>query len=130
MSLPKELITVTPLSKFLALTLFITLPILAFIFGIKYESNLNQSNQTISNILPTSENTLQPTFTISNKAVDPNKTLIAPVLDILKNGQMIIYNLSYSDFKQYHNELNSKLVMPFIDYYTGGGQEKEIRKLL
>jgi len=37
MRLPKELTTVTPLSKIIALILFISLPILGFLFGIKYQ---------------------------------------------------------------------------------------------
>ena len=36
MQLPKELTTVTPLSKYLALSLFVLLPILAFFLGMRY----------------------------------------------------------------------------------------------
>src|SRR3989344_2760283 len=39
MTLPKELTTVTSFSKILALILFITLPILSFIFGMNYQKN-------------------------------------------------------------------------------------------
>lgn len=42
MKLPKELTTVTRLSKALALTLFITLPILAFSFGMKYQKGIDE----------------------------------------------------------------------------------------
>lgn len=38
--LPKELTTVTPLSKFLAMFLFIALPVLAFVFGMYYQTNV------------------------------------------------------------------------------------------
>lgn len=59
MLLSKELTTVTPLSKIIALVLFITLPIVAFLFGMRYQVALfNQEKfvpiPTIS-ILPTGE---------------------------------------------------------------------------
>lgn len=41
MKLPKELITVTPLSKLIALILFTSLPILFFFIGIRYERETN-----------------------------------------------------------------------------------------
>src|SRR3989344_1976481 len=46
MSLPKELTTVTPLSKIVALILFIFLPILGFHFGIKYQQLITNTNFT------------------------------------------------------------------------------------
>lgn len=53
MNLPKELTTVTPLSKIIALIMFITLPIIAFLFGMKYESllNVNKNNQLSDQII-------------------------------------------------------------------------------
>jgi len=49
MPLPKELTTVTLLSKLVALLLFILLPIVSFIFGVNYQKtiseNVNNSNQ-------------------------------------------------------------------------------------
>lgn len=45
MSLPKELTTVTRFSKIMAITLFITLPILAFVFGMNYQKLLINTNQ-------------------------------------------------------------------------------------
>ncbi len=42
MKIPKELTTVTPLSKFLALALFIKLPILFFFLGMRYQSTLQK----------------------------------------------------------------------------------------
>lgn len=47
MQLPRELTTVTPLSKAIALLFFVTLPILAFVFGMNYQSML-ENNQTSS----------------------------------------------------------------------------------
>lgn len=44
MQLPKELTTVTPLSKAIALLFFITLPILAFVFGMNYQKAI-ENNQ-------------------------------------------------------------------------------------
>lgn len=38
MKLPKELTTVTPLSKAVALLMFISLPIITFFFGMSYQS--------------------------------------------------------------------------------------------
>lgn len=46
MNLPKELTTITPLSKTIALIMFITLPIIAFLFGIKYQSMLAITNNS------------------------------------------------------------------------------------
>ena len=48
MPLPKELTTVTPLSKAVALLLFILLPILSFLFGMNYQTIVNN----INNVLP------------------------------------------------------------------------------
>ena len=41
MLLPRKLTTVTPLSKTLALTVFVTLLILAFLFGMRYQAKLD-----------------------------------------------------------------------------------------
>lgn len=48
MPLPKELITVTPLSKAVALLLFILLPILSFLLGMNYQNIINNL-QNINN---------------------------------------------------------------------------------
>ncbi len=47
MNLPKELTTVTRVSKAVALLMFILLPIVAFLFGMKYQKSL-QTPETIS----------------------------------------------------------------------------------
>lgn len=44
-TLPKELTTITPLSKMLALLLFIALPIIAFLFGMYYQSSIMSLQQ-------------------------------------------------------------------------------------
>lgn len=47
MKLPKELTTVTPLSKYFAMILFISLPFVGFLLGIKYQETINlQTNQS------------------------------------------------------------------------------------
>src|SRR5579862_5921237 len=51
MSLPKYLTTVTPLSKYLTIVLFILLPLIGFFLGIRY-NQLIQLNQEISKIIP------------------------------------------------------------------------------
>lgn len=43
MQLPKELTTVTPVSKTIALFLFIALPIIAFLFGMRYQTLIEQA---------------------------------------------------------------------------------------
>lgn len=58
MTLPKELTTVTRLSKTMALILFITLPIFAFFFGIKYQEVVDLPKQ--QNIVTNSKSCLLP----------------------------------------------------------------------
>ena len=60
MKLPKELTTVTPFSKYLALVIFISFPIYGFLLGAYFQSlaDMNAQNQYIINyIIP------QPTIT-------------------------------------------------------------------
>ena len=47
MKIPKELTTVTPLSKAVALCMFIVLPIIAFILGMHYQTMLEESRRTL-----------------------------------------------------------------------------------
>jgi len=62
MQLPKELVTVTPLSKAVALLLFVSLPILAFIFGMNYQVAL-ENNQV---------NSIQKIDILPSQAVEPS----------------------------------------------------------
>src|SRR3989338_2232690 len=48
MRLPNELITVTPLSKTVALIMFTLLPIIAFILGMKYQAGLSAFKPTVT----------------------------------------------------------------------------------
>ena len=52
MQLPSSLVTVTPLSKRIALFLFFLLPIGAFILGMKYQSAIQQINTPIPTLPP------------------------------------------------------------------------------
>lgn len=45
MTLPKELTTVTPLSKYLTAALFILVPIVTFFLGMQYQIKINQHTQ-------------------------------------------------------------------------------------
>jgi len=49
-TLPKELTTVTPLSKTVALVMFISLPLIAFLFGMQYQMALTWQNKPLSPI--------------------------------------------------------------------------------
>ncbi len=59
--LPKELTTVTPLSKFFAGALFVFLPIVAFLMGMNYQKNIDaeiaykmqEANSSASLVVPT-----------------------------------------------------------------------------
>lgn len=44
MQIPKELTTVTTVSKTVALVMFVTLPIIAFLFGMRYQTLIEQAN--------------------------------------------------------------------------------------
>lgn len=63
MKLPKELTTVTPLSKTIALVLFMLLPFLGFLIGFKYQEGIMreeqmyqyQHNQLMSPVVPDDE---------------------------------------------------------------------------
>ena len=52
MHLPKELTTVTPLSKSVALLMFISLPIITFFFGMSYQSAITNQNNIQSLLAP------------------------------------------------------------------------------
>jgi hypothetical protein len=72
MRLSKKLTTVTPFSKYLALSLFVILPILAFLYGKSYQYTVDQGMQptvvttqvthhVLSSKMPTSSNSPFPT---------------------------------------------------------------------
>ncbi len=67
MKLPKQLTTVTPFSKYLAMFLFILLPIVGFYLGIQYQKNLTVKSMPV-------ENLVEPT-------PSPTNTPIIPTLD-------------------------------------------------
>ncbi len=53
MTLPEELTTVTRISKIVALIMFITLPIIAFVFGMRYQEALGGSGGKLLTPTPT-----------------------------------------------------------------------------
>ncbi len=65
MTLPKQLTTVTRLSKTIALILFMALPIIAFIFGVKYQALVDLPNK--SNIVANDKPFLVPSPKLLNK---------------------------------------------------------------
>lgn len=69
MVLPKELTTVTKTSKYLALSIFIILPILAFLIGVNYQGMIDDGSQPV----PQSSSTV-----IQTKSVTPS---VSPVLN-------------------------------------------------
>lgn len=58
--LSQEFTTVTPLSKTIAMILFVFLPILGFYFGMNYEERILLQNQSLKNSLPVNQ-TVTPT---------------------------------------------------------------------
>jgi len=73
MKLPKELITVTPLSKLLAITLFVSLPVVGFLVGIRYQEmmDLGKRQQIEQNLAVPRTPTPTP---IAIPTVDPSVT--------------------------------------------------------
>ena len=45
MKFPKELTTVTPLSKYLAMVVFVTLPIVGFFLGMRYQEMMDLASK-------------------------------------------------------------------------------------
>lgn len=71
MNLPKELTTVTYLSKSIALVMFIALPIIAFMYGRRYEQTISLNNTIDTNIVQH----IKPTLSKPKDIVDNlNKT--------------------------------------------------------
>lgn len=67
MKFPKELTTVTPISRVLAMLCFITFPLIAFFWGLNYQKNQDQFNAKSVTILYTQKQ--QPIPSISNKII-------------------------------------------------------------
>jgi hypothetical protein len=62
MDIPKELTTVTPLSKTLAIIFFVTLPFIGFFLGMRYQALVDIS-KTETIILPNPSPKIEPTIT-------------------------------------------------------------------
>jgi hypothetical protein len=81
MKLPKELTTVTPLSKTLALILFIVLPFIGFFIGVRYESLQKQQSKMPDVSMISQKNTIItqfPTLSITPTLPIQNTPVIAP----------------------------------------------------
>ena len=93
MPLPKELTTVTPFSKYLALSLFIILPLVFFYLGMKYQEQITpQTQQLPQYLLTTPFIPMQPTPPTMSETVitndDNNKTIM------IKSGSIVKIVLS------------------------------------
>ncbi len=101
MTLPKELTTVTPVSKTLAVLLFIILPICAFFLGENYQQMIDMNSSQHSLFVPNRQ-ILTPTPSTSPLGVttitlkDNNKTVTVHVGDrvILQLGNVWIWDIS------------------------------------
>jgi hypothetical protein len=81
MKVKKSWKTVTPLSKAIALALFISLPIVAFVFGAKWQKLRDMA------VLTETYNQLR----LDNRQIDPMNT-VRPVDNEPKNDQMLYIN--------------------------------------
>lgn len=107
MQLSKELTTVTPLSKVLALFMFILLPIIGFVAGVQYQVLIDKSVKTEQNkySYPRTEETLPsvtPTSTITNHKTNFIENVIpnlsptkAPGVRYEENGMMVYKDNNY-----------------------------------
>lgn len=90
MKLSKKLTTVTPLSKFLAMTIFILFPFLGFFLGMKYQKILCEQKL----ILQSNQNTKTESAQIANPASvfcvkQGGKSKIITAADGSQGGQCI-----------------------------------------
>lgn len=84
MFLPKELATVTPLSKTLAMILFIALPFIGFYFGMRYQSMVDLNKQEQENII---------SVTNEEMITDYNKTDLPVELSVDSSANLPDYSL-------------------------------------
>jgi len=105
MALPKELTTVTVLSKMSALILFITLPIISFIYGVYYTKTLSEvvvQSEVKKNTLPLKENSL----------TTDKENQVAVIKQFMKQAEDYKKNSSSIDFKCYkkNNVINNEKI--------------------
>ena len=100
MKLPKELTTVTPFSKYLALSLFIILPMLTFFLGMRYQELASQTffppQMSITSIAPAAPMTSLVAFSTDN-----NHAILTNV-----SGTMV------KDLGKEHSYLNEPALSP------------------
>ncbi len=82
MKLPKELTTVTPLSKLVALIMFVTLPIIFFFGGVTYQKNLSGITQTIQ------------TYEPRPSPIKPQKLQPPPYGKVVVQGKITTYDVA------------------------------------
>lgn len=78
MQLPKELTTVTTLSKTVAFVMFITLPLIAFFFGMRYQTIITEENYAHPPPLTTSP-TIEPISCTMDAKVCPDGSAVGRV---------------------------------------------------
>jgi hypothetical protein len=107
MTLPKWMTTVTPLSKILALLMFIGFPILGFLFGMRYQQIIDISKQTY----------IQPINTI-----EPTK--VNPTVNVFKNDMKAKLDLTLSSSPlpsiPKENFPKLKVQLPSVGKYCNG----------
>lgn len=88
MQLPKELTTVTPLSKAVALLLFITLPIIGFLNGMQYQKTADNqpSSLQLSTPTPLQNIEIKGKYEVITDPVILNNTIVVESKNILINS--------------------------------------------
>jgi hypothetical protein len=111
--LPKELTTVTPLSKYLAMVVFISLPFVGFFLGMRYQEmmDLSKRQQEKSSlviprtpILSPAEALAKEGNSIANPTVDPSITANWKTYRNDEFGFELKYPLYFEKFNEYYNK--------------------------
>ncbi len=124
MNLPQSLTTPTRFSKYLAVLAFVTLPILGFLLGIRYQEIFNQAEKIQE------ENVLlidQPTPTTTPLAlptVDPSITANWKTYRNEKNFYELKYPYSFNfmEHSNYTVFTDGNTELHITNYYSGTGQ--------
>lgn len=93
MKLPKELTTVTPLSKYFAMVLFISLPFIGFLIGIRYQETVSLQTSQSENIIVTTKRS--PTPEINQVTNTSNWKTYNLKKYITKYGSSYNFSISY-----------------------------------
>ncbi len=79
MYFPKELTTITPVSKAVALIMFISLPVITFIFGMRYQTILTEQNKTLSPPPSIVRPTMEPIGCTKDAKICPDGSVVGRV---------------------------------------------------